>query len=370
MILSPEKIKELIKKPEAFDDIARASQLHCDLRLHVNGEGYKTKWLLKKAAGFESDKTLLKKKHYCRPKTPRIYQGIIKQYSKTFRAKGNFRNYKFKDGKQSLEKELKSILENVSYGLSLKQFMQDVWMRGLIEEPNGFIGVELKSADQLKDKNKEEPYLQFYCINYVHDYLYIQNELQYLILKTEIKIQDKKIDAFRVIDELTDSLWYIEGDEVKPVLVTESIINEQGEEVYVERPDSYKMKFNKIPFIQVSNYRSSVSNSNFKINPITRSLPNADSYQSLADDHTICVKLHQHPIFFSYPVTCTTCNGTKEIKRKIDEENFSSIECNTCNGTGFMSAMKADISAGISLPITDDFEENGFPAAQPPAGYV
>lgn len=371
MVLTPEKIQELIKKPEALDDIAKASKLHKNLKLHVNGEGYEGWWLTKKADGFESTKTLKKKQHYCRPKTPRIYQGVTKQYAKIFRAKGATRTYRFKKDEAAYEKELKKILENCSFGLSIQQFMSVIWFKALIEEPNGFIAVELKPADQLKDANKEEPYLTFYCLEDVHDFEYVNNELQYIILKTEYYLNEKEYEAFRVIDSESDSLWYKDGDEIKPVMITE-LVTEQESEVYRTRPDSYKQKFKKIPFIQVSNYRASATDDNFKINPIAKSLPNADSYQSLADDHTICVKLHQHPYFYSYPVQCETCNGTKQIKRPLNDgtNSYDSFECGTCHGTGFMSALKADISQGISLPITDKFEEDGFPAAAAPAGYI
>jgi hypothetical protein len=372
MVLTEEQIKEKIKKPEALDDIAKASKLHSNLQLHVNGKGYETKWLKNKADGFESNNTLKKKQHYCRPKTPRIYQGVTKQYAKIFRAKGNTRLYQFKDERKQLESEFKKILGDCSFGLSIQQFMQVIWFRAFIEEPNGFVAVELKPADQLKDPNKEEPYVTFYCMDDIHDYEYINNELQYIILKSEVYQNDQKYDAFRVIDSETDSLWYKDGDEIKPVIITEKTQVEQEGEVYVSRPDSYPMKFKKIPFIQVSNYRASATEDNYKINPLTRSLPNADSYLSLSDDHTICVKLHQHPIMYSYPLTCVTCNGLKTLKRPLDSnrDEYEYFDCTTCNGTGHMSAFKADLSQGISLPVTDNMEENGFPAAQAPAGYI
>jgi len=365
--LTYEQIVEAIKRPRSADEIQQATRMQREQVLHITGEGYKSWWMEKVAQGFESDKTLARKKHYCRIKTPRIFEGIKKQHFKIFRAKGSVTQFRFKSGKDNKQR-IEEALKNVSYGLSMSQYMRIVWFQALYEQFNGFHAVELKPANELKDKNVEEPYLVLYPINEVHDYYIKGNTIQYIILKKEIVKGNDKYEGFRVIDDEKDVVYYKKGDDI----IINTIVDQNGNEV----EDRFEMKFKEIPFKQTSNRRANVKCEGLRMSPVSVAIPNADSYLSLADDHAICVKLHQHPIFAAYPITCPTCNGSKTEKRRIEgkdghtEDCFNHVECGTCRGRGMTSFLKTDIAQGISLPMAEEYEEKGFPAAQPPAVYV
>lgn len=374
MILTEEQIKEYIKKPQAGEQIASACLLERDHKLHVLGDGYKSYWLNKSTKGFESNKTRKKKEHYCRPKTPRIYEGINNQYAKIFRAKGHVKAYQFQKNQKDNENALKNYLKDVSFGMSMQQFMQSIWFPSMTQAFNGFIGVELTAQSDLKNPLQDEPYLQFYPIEEVHDVLIRGTRIEYIILCAEIYKGGQKKEAYRVIDDEKDIIYYKEGDEIL-VNTKDVLVEKEGLTEIQTVVDSYENKFGEVPFIQASNYKASVFQEVLKHSPITRSIPNADSYLSIADDHTICVKQHQHPLFYSYPITCPTCNGAKVIKRQLEElidgqVQYAEFNCTGCNGNGYASALKTDITDGISLPIAARYEDEGFPSAQSPAGYV
>jgi len=360
-----EEIIEILKRPrvEGEKSLALNSQKHH--KLHITGEGYYHWWLGSEAQGFESKATHEKKKHICKPTTPRIFEGIQKQFSKIFRAKGDVFEYHFKDNSKEAEIKFKEILKDVSHGLSMDELMQLIWNKAMFEEFNGFFGIELEKEENLKDKLIPEPKICFYPLSEVYDVDIDGKIIEYIVLCTEVKRGDETLEAFRFIDDEKDIIYIKEAGEFKV-----NIINVNG----IDKEDSYPNIFKKVPFVQVSNYRANVRSGFLKNSPVSKVIPNADTYLSVSDDHQVCVKKYQHPIFYSYPVTCPTCNGSKTM-RVPDPENpsmwmSSDRECGGCFGEGQVSYLKGDILQGISLPTVGKYDEDGYPAAQAPAGYV
>lgn len=362
MILTPEEIKEYIKNPRAKEYLSDAREFEMRHRLHVLGEGYDT-WLEDQSKDLEAPKTLARKKKLCRPKTVSLISQIQKQFSKIFRAKGNVFNYTFKGDKKDQQVEFSIYLQNFSNGMSMDQVMQDIWFKAMFERFNGFIGIELKSYDELKDKAKEEPFVKLYTVNQTHDVYIRGNRVEYIILNWLVKIGDEMKDAYRVIDDEKDVIYYMDAQS-EPVAVMK--ITEENPEGII---DSIPNKFKQVPFIHVSSYRESSTDDHKKISVISTILGDADNFLSVSDDHTISVKMHQKPIFYTAPAMCITCNGTGETTRLKEDGTNESTACGICKGQKMVSPLMTDVSQGYILPHVES-NDGTIQAATAPCGYV
>lgn len=355
MILTQEDINKLMKTPHCAADKGRAHEAqkyHC---LHVSGKGY-IEWWLKRSENLESENAFNLKKILARPTTPRITEGLKKQFFKIFRAKGFVRNYRFKNDDDTKRKKLEEALEDVCEGMSLQSFMQSVWFNAMFEDFNGFIGIELKAEDEIgENEPTTQPYVRFVPLHEVVDAHVELGHTEWIILKLDN-------DRIRVIDEKHDTVYVKESGEYR-LATTES-----GE---TDRVDN---AFGMVPFIQASQYRNNVHSNFLKNSPISNVIPNLNYYQSISDDHVLTRKLHSNPLFYSYPVTCPTCNGSKNEKYYSEDDQYKRTPltrtCSSCTGVGVVPHYKRDVSQGITLPITENMEREGFPAAAPPAGYV
>jgi hypothetical protein len=360
MILTDEQIKEYIENPRAKEFLSNARDTQEKHKLHVLGEGFHS-WLEDQAKGIESVKTLERKKRLCTPKTVSVTEQIKKQFMKAFRAKGNVFNYHFKDTAKGKEIEFALYLKQFSNGMSMEEIMQKKWFEAMFQDFNGFLAVELKPVNELLDPTKEEPYICLYSTNQTHDVHIVGIRVEYIILKWEIVIANEKKEAYRVIDDAKDVIYYKEGAGIVQAMRT----NEDGEIV----PDVYETKFRQVPFVQVSNYQYSPSDSMLKNSTISKVIGDLDDLLGVATDHTICIKLHQRPIFYSLPTMCTTCNGSGEVMVKGEHGKDTTGTCGTCNGQKMISPLKTDVAQGYAIPYIES-NDGGFPGAQAPCGYV
>lgn len=366
-LYTSEQIKEILKNPKVEEEKSSALVSQKHHKLHVTGKGYKDWWLGSQAQGYESKETHKKKKTICTPTTPRITEAIKKQFFKIFRAKGFVFDYKFKNDSKEKKKEFLEIVQEAMDGLTPEQFMQNIWFSASFEDFNGFIGIELKPVEELEDPEKPEPQVCFYPLESIYDVCIEGSHIEYIVIKTRIIVRGKEVDGYRFIDEYQDVIYIKENNE----FTINTKTDETTGNIYEDRIEN---PFKLVPFIQVSNIRATVYSDFLKNSPLTKVLPNLDTYLSVSDDHQVCVKRHQHPIFYSYPITCPTCNGVKTTRVPLKMESgivdYSEEMCGTCNGVGSVSHLKGDVLQGITLPVVESYEENGFPAAQAPAGYV
>lgn len=349
-------ISELLKSPKSLPDLAKALDIQKHLRLHTTAHGYNDWWMVRNKY-LESERSYEIKKIVCAPTTPRIVEGLKKQFFKIFRAKGRVFNYNLD---ANTTKDFEAKLQDVCHGLSMDAVMQTLWHDGMFEDPHSLIGVELAPENELKN-GEPKPIVTVYPTQKIADICIEGGEIEYVVLHwTVIKAGEEKV-AKRVIDKEYDTVYIKEGEEW--------VINikEDG------KPDTLPNAFGRVPFMQLSTVYRSMFSWIIKNSPISNALPDLKQYLSISDDHYLCVKIHQHPLFYSYPVTCPTCNGAKTVERKsmmVDEVADNNGECGTCYGKGIVPSWKSDITQGISLPVVEAYETNGFPAAPAPAGYV
>lgn len=359
-------VQEILNNPKSLPELVKALDIQKWQRLHATGFGYDSWWMTRNKY-LESERSYEIKKIVCAQSTTRIIEGIKKQFFKIFRAKGRVFNYNLDDSsRQYFEQKLSDVYN----GMSMDDVMQTLWHDAMFEDHNALIGVELKPKEE-NTSSDPEPIITMYSTNMIHDICIKGSEIEYLVLKWDVNIGGIKKTALRFIDDEYDAVYVKEGNAW--------VINVNAE----GKPDIIDNPFETVPFIQISQVRKSMFSELLKVSPITNVLSDLKKYLSISDDHHLCVKLHQHPLFFSYPVTCPTCNGSKTVeKQNINAgETFlnagedlalteHSGQCGTCSGKGVVPAWKADITQGISLAVAEKWEDEGYPAAQPPAGYV
>lgn len=359
-----EQIINILKNPKSEGEKSSALVSQRHHRLHVLGEGYKEWWLGNEAKGFESKETHARKKQICNPTTPRIFEQLQKQFTKIFRAKGDVFEYHFIDSSKDKVKDFKERLKTVSHGLSIDELMMVIWNKAMWEEFNGFFGIELEKEENLKTPNVPEVDICFYPLKDIYDVDIRGKEIKYIVICTNVVKEGKPTEAYRFIDSEQDIIYIkVDGN-----FQVNTLIGAGG----VDVPDSYVNPFGAVPFAQISNYRANVYSDFKKNSPISKVIPDADTYLSVSDDHQVSVKRHQHPLFFCYPVTCPTCSGQKTMRvaDPVNDNQFQDVDCNYCKASGQVSYLKGDILQGISLPISEKQEQDGIPAAQSPAGYV
>jgi hypothetical protein len=360
--VSIDNIHNLIKKPHAQAALSSAEVSSDKHKLHILGEGYES-WLKdSKITSLESDRTTAIKEKICRVTTPRIFKGIINQQYKIFRADGFVRNY----GLQSDTKktELKEALDTIADGKSLESYMKQVWFPSLGYDFMGVIMVEIEplTKEQIESEGTEigKPVLAHYSIESIHDIGIVNGDINYIILSwTEthkVNDEEKKFKIYRYVDSQHDNLYYIDNDKLK--------LYDLDEDINAEMPNP----FGKVPAIQISTRKKGLSSIE-KTSWIEEAMKPADLYLSLSDDHTASVKLHQHPIFVSYPIKCHVCDGEGEVENAAGER----ISCtNTDCKEGYLKSAKADVAQGIVVPynksaIGDNITTPDVPA---PVGYV
>lgn len=352
-------IIELIKKPKASGILSDALASTWKHKLHVRGDEYK-KWLTdSKINSLQSERTTSIKEKICRPTTKRIFKGILNQQSKVFRAEGGVKRYEFSGDEKSIKEEFKDLLSRVAEGASLYHFMRGTWWNALSVDPMGVCMVEL---DELSNEEiesgetvRKDPIVVYYPIEYIHDVCVRGGQIEYLILSWKEKKGEETYTIYRYIDSSVDLLFQKKNDNIETYNLDPSV------NPVMENP------FSVVPAIQVSTRR--ISNDSNKTDTwICEAMEAADLYLSLSDDHTASVKLHQHPIFVSYPVKCPTCDGTGEIEREGETFGCPNQSCDN----GYIKSDKADVAKGITVPYNQAAAaaEATVPSVPLPAAYI
>ena len=341
MILSLEQIKAIIDKPLALG-LTDARENQAIARTLISGDGFIDN--LKRQSKLESEANFELKKALCKPETPRVFKQILNQYKKVFRAKGFIRQYDF-NGDTNYVNEFTKQLENVYRGMSIEEFMQKVWFKAIFEDWNCVFLTEINTINDEVNAN-----INVVPTSAIHDILVKGNKIEYLVIKSDCLIDGKKHKKYRVIDDSFDYVFISNGKDLK----INTYVNTDG--VIVE--DVLPNYWGYVPAIQCSTIIKDLKNETIKSSYLDTVFPLAEQYQDLCNSHYLSVKLHQHPIFYSYPTTCGGCNGSGKLKND---------NCNTCNGTGIIPIYKKDLTQGISLP--EPLEGEPY-KAEAPCGYV
>lgn len=348
MILSKEEIIGFIKNPKNKPLIERAKEIFASHRLHIKGIGVQE--FLARIEGYENSTQHELRKKLAKGATVPIFGKELNEFDKVFNAQGFSRYYQFTPATQErFEKDFKEYLnKDVGDGLSMKEWMESIWMDKVNYDSSGVFMIELppKATGPLA-----EPYITFRSIIDIHDYDFDGNTVEYIIFKKETydPKSDKKKIEYRVVDDIAD---YI-------------LIEEDGKLNFIEEQELVN-PFGFVPARIISNQRDSSSRA--RTSYVWKAIESADEYLVDASIYSISKKLHGFPHLWMRERKCRNCKGKGKIKTgKFLEDKVTPImgDCTDCAGCGY--AIKTDVSEVTIIPA---LMEQGQPDNIPPMGYI
>lgn len=326
MILSDEKIKQLILRPERESDILEAINLQNEMKVHVTGEGYAD--ALKRTMGTVRAVQYGESRELTKPVTLFLTKKIKDELSRWKNTQGTRKNYDFGEKKEEISL-FRDVLSNVWKNSSIEDFAY--WLNdALYTDFNGFAIVEMpqKSSEGIiRDgipQGDEKPYIIFKAIEDIHDFKCNGRKVEYLIVRYGIKtVKVEGVDIqktlYRVIDDKADYIYMMMDN--KPVVDPDYpiITNTLG----------------YVPAIQIGNTLNSTLNDYVKTSHINQVLPLLNDYMTRHAEHVSSEVQHAYPILAIKGTKCTyiSPSGSECSKGKIIE-NGESVNCPHCNGTG------------------------------------
>jgi len=294
---------------------------------HFFGMG--TQEYLEQINQYENDKQHeLRKKHAIT--NPWIVSELLRPVDNIWQAKGGDTTYKFTGDDRS--DEFKEKLKDVRDGMSMRQFMKDIWFQRFISDPNGIIFLEVA-----RDGSKAE--LTYKSIHNIHAYDTEGVEIEWIVFEPAVEVfegekKDQKIAYSWVVDE---RFYYYVKNDGKEVSIVEVIEN----------------NFGMVPGV----VNSTIYNTEKKIKDsfIAKQVDLLNSYLTKNSVKEIYQFLHNYPLFWMIESLCPTCNGARKVGNEV---------CGTCKGSGY-SARK-DVSDAFIYAKA----EEGVTREFPPAGYV
>jgi len=302
MILTDSEAIERTKNPVNSASIKLGAELQDDQKVHVTGEGYKE--AIKQIMDYEDEKQYAQKQELSEPVTTVLTRRIIDEQSRWKNTSGPKQDFEFK-GNAKLDKKFLKVLSQVWKGESMKHFINNFLAESLYTEFNGFLIVEqgrvetideelfeIREGVRLRVKNNDiNPYIIFRPIENVRDFVSNGNKVEYLILDWgKMKIKEKDVDLYRVIDDVSDRIIIKDGDEYK----------------VSRRKDLAKIpnKLGRVPAIQISTYRQSPANDSIRVSPIWQTLPLLKTYMTSWSNHVMTDILHSNPIYYQLGQMC------------------------------------------------------------------
>jgi hypothetical protein len=345
VILTQAQILELVKKPKNKSLIERAREILVSHRLHLKGEGLQE--FLCKIEDYENETQHSLRQKLAKPATVPIYSRETELMSRIFSAQGFSKYYQFTPSRQeTLNADIINYLSNdIGDGLTLKQWMRDVWLDKVNYDCTGVVMMELPT---IQTTTLPEPYATFRSILDIHDLEVSGNYLEYVIFKQEVFEEGKgKYWIYRVVDDAFDYI-VISRDGKFKIDETKTLTNSWG----------------YVPAYLVSTQRDFKSKA--RTSYIWKSIDIANEYLLDASIHTITKKLHGFPRYWERERGCKSCKGTGSISYPGDDGITPNIlSCKDCSGTG--KNIKTDVSEKIVVPT---LKENGQPDNVPVGGYI
>jgi hypothetical protein len=207
MILTNEEALERIRKPYALKELEGLKKKTKELRAHVTGQDIKQ--YLPDLPQFERDE-LRDEREKMMLSNVDLLSRVLKPRNRIFSAKGGLEHFIIKD--QNEERRFRDYINNITQGVSLKEWIQKFVMRRNDYDPNGIILIEQDA--------KKRIYPCFKSVLDIHDRELCGRTPEYLILKLCPKdihkyVSNKIIHAnyketaeiYRVIDDTTDRLF-------------------------------------------------------------------------------------------------------------------------------------------------------------------
>lgn len=343
MILTPDKIKELIKAP-VDDRIVAARKMMDKLMLHVEGIGLQ-KFLARinnyeNAAQFEA-----REKHAISLKF--VTEELLRPTDNAFNARGGSSNFKFIDDGDEKEKELVNKLANIKNSHSLSWYIENEWFNKFITDPNGLIMIESDGSDI--DEQKRKAYPTYKSISSIKTYEQIGIYVEYVVFEPHKKASIKSTKLFGGKDTDVDYHWVI--DDENWYLAVKSGDN-------IEIIETLKHGFSRVPAILCSDIIDNVTG--WKKSPIDAQIELLDKLTTSTSVINIVEFAHNYPRPYLFADKCPRCNGTGNIGTGSKWVSCDNPACN--NG----SMLRRDVTDTILLKVP----EEGEVLISNPGGYL
>ena len=350
MILSEQRINELMQKPLNGDSISTGATLQKKHKIHITGEGYKEE--VKQVEGFESGIEYNIRKQISQPVTMQLTSIILDNLNRWTTSQGTVKKVDFKD--KAKNDKFEEVLSKVWRGSSFNDFMYSFYKEAIYTEFNGFVLVtkpkvldggfiEKDGIITKRDSNELDPYMIFISISDVYDYYIVGDTVEYLIVKVGK-------DLFRIIDDEKDVIIEYKDKKTKELS-------------FVKNEIGY------VPARMISSINKNLLSSQVKTSPIDHIIPSLDRYFSSDADLRIQFIRHNFPKLAIVTKECPSCGGVgKRPDRTAEGELDMStlVPCTACDGSGKI----IPITRGgvIGLPDSLAQGDTAYPGA--PASYI
>lgn len=326
-ILTSDEIRDIIEAGEP-DWIKAAKKYTKKLDVHINGIG--TAEYLDSIQGFENSTQFMLRKKYA-TSNKFVFENLLRPVDKVFSATGGSVTIKTKTDPS--EKTVTQKIEDVSAGLSIRRWIEQIQSNKYYSDPSGLVFFEW-------DKNDTEATLK--SVNVLRNYENTGRKLEWVLFEPIKKVDENNQeipgDFYRFVDDAFDYTIHV-SNKIYTVVEEETYINPWG----------------FVPAIINSNLINSTFT--YHISPVDSVIDLADHYLTTTSVKNIYEFLHGYPIFWAYVQPCKRCDGTGLYK---------GADCTKCDGDGH--TFKKDVSDIIKLKPPKNNEE---PVLAPDvAGYV
>jgi hypothetical protein len=329
MILDTPAIKNIILKNPNKGILDYGRSYNKTMRLHLYGIGLESH--LTEITGFESPAIKTLRAKYSKSNKD-LFARLSRPIDKVFSARGGSVYINLSDG---LDKQALSLSSKLKGGLSLRKWIQNVWLPHYLDDPHGVILMEIDGEGNV--------YPTYKASTAIYDYQLSGTSLEYIafeLTKVEKETLGLKPEEriFRVLDDVYDYTVRLDG-----------------ENVYVLDDYSYPNFFGYVPG-QINSDILSKSRDGY-ISPFDDALTLADDFLLTGSIRTTHKFLHGFPKYWEYADDCAECAGT----------GLSSGEkCKNCMGTG-----KGIMSRVSDVKLLSYPQDEHTPTIAPNvAGYV
>ena len=330
MILNEDQIKSIIlNNPNA--ELVNTGQVYSKLlRMYFYGE--KLSENLPVIAEYEKP-TLRELRVKYTKSTKDLFARVTRPIDKVFSSKGGSIYYNLSEAQ---DKKARQLTTDVRSGYSAKAWIENFWKPHFLDDPNGFIFMEIadrQTALQLKKKGKSFVYPTYKSISTVYDYLPNGASLEYVVFKLDakekiaagLKVEDQ---VYRVVDDAAD--YYVKREAADTV----TIISELTLLNY----------FGQVPAMLNSDIPNPTRDGNM-LSPMDQVLELAHQFLLKGSIKVTHDFLHGFPKYWEYADDCNTCGGTRLVGAET---------CKDCKGTGKKLMTKVSDAKLLSHPQTKE----------------
>lgn len=329
MELTLDQIEILLSDANPDQWIKEAREESELLKMHFYGTGLTEH--LTKVQGLENDAQIKLRKKYAISNASLI-DSLLRPVDNAWSAKGGSVNV---DASNETKNSLTEKIKDSNNGMSVKEYMRDIWSDRFITDPNGLLFMEVS-------EDGEKTYPTYKSIFDINKMRISGIRPDYVVFEPEVELEDRGIGNV----EKSKTYWVVDDAFYR-------LIEKTGESIVVKK--EIVNSFGRVPAIQNSPIVD--TERRIKISPIDKQLGLLDSYLIDNSINNIYKKLHGYPVFWFYTGKCDSCKGSGEVQ---------GVTCTSCNGT--KQSMKRDVSDGIPLATPKDADA---PTIAPNiAGYI